>query len=280
MLLKKSIYSYKRGVRLKEDRLHNKVIVITGGSSGIGVQLAKDVAKLGARPVLIARSKDKLEEAKRVIFEQYGVEASVYSVDVSNIEAVEATFQEIIDTFGHVDVLVNNAGYAVFDTFIDASVEDVKGMFDVNVFGLVACTKAVLPSMLRENRGHIINIASQAGKLATPKSSIYSATKHAVLAITNSLRMELSETNIFITAVNPGPIKTPFFERADVTGNYTKNVAKFMLEPEFVSGKIIELMERPKRELNLPLWMGLGTKFYQLFPGLVERIAGKRLNQK
>lgn len=260
--------------------MKNKVVVITGASSGIGYVFAMDVAKAGGIPVLLARSTDKLQKLSSDILTTTGVEAPFYSVDVTDHALVETTFKQIFEKFTKVDVLINNAGYAIFDRFIDAKVEDIEGMFQVNVFGLIACSKAVLPVMLKENNGHIINIASQAGKLATPKSSVYSATKHAVLAITNSLRMELTGTNIFVSAVNPGPIKTPFFERADVTGNYAKNVEKFMLEPEFVSRKLIELINHPKREVNLPGWMGIGTKLYQLFPSVVEKLAGKKLNQK
>jgi uncharacterized protein len=262
------------------NQLKNKIIVITGASSGIGLTLAMDVAKKGGMPVLLARSTDKLQKASEEILKTTGVEAPFFTLDVGDNEAVVTVFAQILENYHKIDVLINNAGYAIFDTFLDAKLEDIKGMFDVNVFGLIACTKAVLPAMLKENKGQIINIASQAGKLATPKSSVYSATKHAVLAITNSLRMELVETNIVVSAVNPGPIKTPFFERADVTGNYTKNVEKFMLEPTFVSEKILQLIAKPKRELNLPGWMGIGTTVYLLFPGLVEKFAGKKLNQK
>ncbi|OIJ12707.1 oxidoreductase [Anaerobacillus alkalilacustris] len=260
--------------------LHNKIVVITGASSGIGLNLAMDVAKRGAVPVLIARSTEKLETASKEIYQQTGIEPPYYTLDVSQNDAIKKTFAQVVEKHNKIDVLINNAGYAVFDKFIDAKLDDIKGMFDVNVFGVIACTQAVLPSMLERNEGHIINVASIAGKLATPKSSVYSATKHAVLAITNSVRMELKDTNIFVTAVNPGPIKTAFFDRADATGNYTKNVEKLMLEASYVSEKIIQLIERPKREIHLPGWMGLATRFYQVFPGLVEKVAGKKLNQK
>ena len=98
--------------------------------------------------------------------------------------------------------------------------------------------------MLKENKGHIINIASQAGKLATPKSSGYSASKHAVLGFTNSLRMELAKTDIYVTAVNPGPIQTNFFSIADQSGNYEKSAEK-----------TVNIIGKPKREVNLPKWM-------------------------
>ncbi len=260
--------------------LHNKIVVITGASSGIGMTLAIDVAKRGGTPILLARSSERLQLVREEILKTTGISAPYYPVDVSDNDAVVTTFAQIFESYAKVDVLINNAGYAIFAPLATTKLEDIQGMFAVNVFGLIACTQAVLPAMLKENKGHIINIASQAGKLATPKSSVYCATKHAVLAITNSLRMELAGTNIFVSAVNPGPIKTRFFERADATGNYAKNVEKFMLEPEFVSEKIIQLIERPKREINLPIWMGWGTIIYQLFPSLVEKLAGKKLSQK
>ncbi|MCT8138759.1 SDR family oxidoreductase [Anaerobacillus sp. CMMVII] len=260
--------------------LHNKIIVITGASSGIGLRLAIDVAQKGGIPVLLARSTEKLQSASAEILKTTGIRAPYFTLDVSNHAMVSQTFHDILKNHQKIDVLINNAGFAIFDTFLDSKVADIEEMFAVNVFGVITCTKAVLPAMLKENQGHIINIASQAGKLATPKSSVYSATKHAVLAITNSLRMELINTNIFVSAVNPGPIKTPFFDRADSSGNYAKNVEKFMLEPSYVSEKILQLIDKPKREINLPGWMGLGTTIYQLFPSLVEKIAGKKLNQK
>lgn len=264
----------------RNNNLNQKIIVITGASSGIGLMLALDVAKKGATPILLARSTEKLKQAKADILRKTGIEAAYFTVDVSDSKLVAEIFTRILEKYLKVDVLINNAGYAIFDSFLDAKAVDIKGMFAVNVFGLIACTKAVLPGMIERNEGHIINIASQAGKLATPKSSVYAATKHAVLAITNSTRMELIDTNLVISAVNPGPIKTPFFDRADATGTYLKKVEKFMMEPGFVSAKIIQLIERPRREINLPGWMGLGTTFYQLFPGLFEKLAGKKLNQK
>jgi short-subunit dehydrogenase len=153
-------------------------------------------------------------------------------------------------------------------------------MIDVNVVGLIACSKQIIPHFIKNGRGHIINVASLAGKLATPKASVYAATKHAVLGFTNALRMELMDKNIFVTAVNPGPIRTNFFNIADKEGVYAKNMERMMLDPNDVAKAIINCIERPKRELNLPFWMGWGAKLYQLSPTLFELIAGKNLRMK
>ncbi len=263
-----------------KNHLAKQNIVITGASSGIGALLAKKVAEQGARPILIARSEEKLQTICQAIYEETKVDCKFYKLDVSDFTEVETVFQTILSEVGPVDILVNNAGFGIFVSFSDANFNEIVDMFDVNVLGLLACTKAVRPSMLENNRGHIINIASQAGKIATPKSSVYSATKHAVLGFTNSLRLELANTNIHISAVNPGPIATNFFERADKSGNYVKNVEKFMLDADEVATKIVQLMIKPKRELNLPFWMNYGSVLFHLFPNLFEKIASKFMNMK
>lgn len=183
-------------------------MIITGASGGIGAQMAVLCAERGANLVLLARSLDKLQELQADLRKRFSVDVHVHKLDVSDTDEVSAVFSEIIARFDYIDVLVNNAGFGVFREAHEAKVEEIKGMFDVNVVGLMACTSMVLPVMRKQRSGHIINIASQAGKMATPKSSVYSATKHAVLGYTNSLRMELADSNVFVTAVNPGPIET------------------------------------------------------------------------
>ncbi|MGF9963051.1 SDR family oxidoreductase [Bacillus rhizoplanae] len=261
-------------------RLQDKVIVITGASSGIGEELAMQAAEQGATPVLIARTEEKLRALKQKIESTYRTPCHYYVLDVSNEEEVELVFTKVLQDIGRIDILVNNAGFGVFKTFTDASVQEVKDMFDVNVFGLVACTKAVLPYMMRRNSGHIVNIASLAGKIATPKSSAYAATKHAVLGFTNSLRMELANTNITVTAINPGPIDTNFHTIADQSGTYIKSVERYILKPNYVARQIVKAIEMKKREVNLPKWMNLGPIIFSLFPGLFERVAGKSLSKK
>ncbi|RFB17076.1 SDR family oxidoreductase [Bacillus sp. HNG] len=262
------------------SRLKGKTIVITGASSGIGEKIAYLVAEQGATPVLLARSYDQLEKIAQNIREKYKIDSLLYKLDVRDTENVKEVFDDILHHVKTVDVLVNNAGFGVFANVVDAKIEQMKAMFEVNVFGLISCTKMVLSTMIEQNSGHIINIASQAGKIATPKSSVYSASKHAVLGFTNSLRMELSSTNIHVTAVNPGPIRTRFFDIADESGTYAKNVNRFMLDPDVVASKIVNAMLTPKREINLPGWMNAGSVFYTLFPRLVEKVGGKAFFKK
>ncbi|MBU9724059.1 MULTISPECIES: SDR family NAD(P)-dependent oxidoreductase [Bacillaceae] len=260
--------------------LESKYIAITGASSGIGRDMAIEVAKRRGTPILLARSYEKLEKLAEEIEQSTNQRPHFYTLDVTNEDEVREVFEKIYKSVGTIDVLINNAGFAIFDYVHEATVDEVKSMFDVNVFGAIACTKLVLPHMIKNGKGHVIFVASQAGKLATPKSSGYSATKHAVLGFANSLRMELADRDIKVSTVNPGPIKTPFFDLADKSGEYQKNVARYMLQSDFVAKKTVDLIERPKRELNLPTWMNVGTKLYQLFPGLIEAVAGKQFRKK
>lgn len=260
--------------------IHGKTVLITGASGGIGEKIAYKSAEIGANLILVARRVDILSKTKRVLEQTYGVKVSIYPVDIGNMNEVQHVFQQILKEVGTIDVLINNAGFGIFEEFIETELEDIVQMFRVNVFGLMACTKAVLPTMIQQNSGHIINIASQAGKLATAKSTGYAASKHAVLGFTNSLRMELRKTNIKISAVNPGPIETNFFTIADKSGNYVKSVKKYMLQSDVVAEKIVKLMIHPKRELNLPKWMNMGSNVYNLFPNLADKLVGNLLNKK
>lgn len=260
--------------------LKNKHVVITGASSGVGEKLAYEVTKNGGIPILIARSLEKLAQIAKTIETNYGIQAKYYSLDVVDTYAVKQVFNRIYEEVGNIDILVNNAGYGIFDSVIDADLNDIRGMLEVNVIGVVACTKAVLPQMLEKNAGHIIVVASQAGKMATPKSGGYAASKHAVLGFTNSLRMELAGTNVRVSAVNPGPIETAFFDRADKTGNYVNSVKKYILSSDEVAQKMVDLMKKPKRELNLPVYLNWGSTLYNLFPNLADKFARKLFDKK
>ncbi|WP_170008740.1 SDR family NAD(P)-dependent oxidoreductase [Bacillus fonticola] len=259
------------------EKLHGKLVAITGASSGIGAAVAERCAASGASVVLLARSEDKLQELVEHIQKEVEAKGTItaFALDVQNRNQVESVFTRIARELSPVDVLVNNAGYGVFDEFVHADLEDADGMFQTNVLGLMSCTKQVVPAMRHKGAGHIINVASQAGKLATPKSSVYSASKHAVLGFTNSLRMEMARDGIYVTSVNPGPVATNFFSIADESGTYLQNIKQFMLSTEVVADAIVQCMFTRKREINLPRWMNMGSILYALSPSLVEFL-GKR----
>jgi short-subunit dehydrogenase len=253
-----------------------KRVLITGAASGIGALTAQMLSEKGAIPILTARNETKLKEVTDSLKGKFGS----YRMDVTNGDEVADTVRQAVETFGGIDVLINNAGYGLFEPFLDAPLDHFQAMMDTNYMGLVRCTKAVLPHLMKAGGGQIVNIASIAGKIGTPKSTGYTASKHAVLGFTNALRAELAGTGIVVSAVNPGPIDTPFFEKADPSGSYVNNVRWFMMPPERVARTIVRVIERKKTEVDLPYSAAAGIKIYQLFPRLVDKIAGKWLNQK
>lgn len=262
------------------ESLKGKNIVITGASGGIGAEVAKLCAAHGANLILLARNMDKLQKVQHDLERHYHAKVDIFQLDVSDTDKIKEIFTQIFEKIQHVDILVNNAGFGIFRAAHETTIEEIKGMFSVNVVGLMACTSMVLPAMRKRRSGHIINIASQAGKIATPKSSVYSATKHAVLGYTNALRMELVDDNVYVTAVNPGPIATNFFTIADEKGTYVQNVQRFILQPEYVAKKIVNAMHTRPREVNMPRWMNMGSVIHTLFPSLFERIGKRAFNQK
>lgn len=256
--------------------LKDTIVVITGASSGIGAEMAVLFARHGAVPVLMARSLDKLNETAARI----SGEKAVIKLDVTSTEQVFLAMEQVLECYGRIDILINNAGFAIFETCIDAPLKHYEEMMEVNYMGLVRCTKAVLPHMLRVGSGHIVNIASIAGKIGSTKASAYSAAKHAVLGFTNCIRQELMGTGVRVTAVNPGPIDTPFFKRADPTGYYYNNVKWFMLKPERVAEEVYDAIVRNKIEKNIPFMANMGVKLFQLFPAVFNKIAHNLLNKK
>ncbi|SDG94382.1 hypothetical protein SAMN05192534_10194 [Alteribacillus persepolensis] len=255
-------------------------IVITGASSGIGESLARMAATQGHYPVLMARSKKHLQRIQRDIQADGGA-CSIYVCDVTDEQQVKQTAASIMDDVKKVDILINNAGLGRFMLTEETTAEDAKAMVDVNILGLFYVVKAVLPFMKAKKQGHIINIGSQAGRLATPKSSMYAATKHALIGFSNALRLETEPDGIFVSTVNPGPVKTSFFQKADPSGRYEKSIKRFAMETDDVAKQVWDAaIEKRKREVNIPKWMAAVSKLHAMFPGLIETLGKRQFYKK
>jgi uncharacterized protein len=258
--------------------LKGKKIVITGASSGLGLMTAIKLVQQGAQVAITGRNESKLRAAMQSI--PNAARISSYVLDVTDAAAAASTLDRIWREMNGVDVLVNNAGFGYFERFVDAPLEHFEQMMDTNYMGSVRCTKAVLPHMLSRRSGQIVNVASIAGKLGTPKSTGYSASKHALLGFTNALRQELRGTGVIVSAVNPGPFESPFFQTADPGGTYVSSVQSLMMKPDRVADAVVRAIDKRKAEIDLPGWAALGVKLYHLFPRLSDRIAGGMLNKK
>jgi len=204
-------------------RLAGKIAVVTGASSGIGEATALALAAEGAKVVLIARRADRLEQLAKKISDAGGEALNVVA-DVSDIAQCQKAINEALEKCGAVDILVNNAGVMFLGPVADANVEDWKKMFDVNVLGLMCCTRYVLPGMKERKRGHIINISSVSGKQVTARSSAYSATKFAVGAFSDGLRQEVHKDKIRVTVIEPGAVATELTDH--ITHAATKDAVR------------------------------------------------------
>ncbi|GGO02779.1 SDR family NAD(P)-dependent oxidoreductase [Saccharibacillus kuerlensis] len=256
--------------------LTNKIVFITGASSGIGALAARLASERGAVPILAARSEAKLRRAAEAVPGPHGI----CPLDVGSEESVEAAVLKVIEEYGRIDILINNAGYGRFETAEEMDLADYEGIMNVNYLGVVRCTKAVLPHMRRNGSGQIVTVASMAGKFATAKSAGYAASKHAVLGFMNSLRQELHGSGIAVSSINPGPIDTPFFETADPGGSYIQNVSRFILPPEKVAREMVRIMETRRDEIDLPRYLGIVIRLYGLMPRTADKLARRFLNLK
>lgn len=261
---------------VKRRPLAEKIVLITGASSGIGAAAARMFTDRGSVVIACGRSVERLQELQH----QLGERCVIRQLDVRDASAVQETMDELVKAYGRIDILVNNAGYGKFEYLEKMSLDEIDDMMDTNYMGVVRCTKAVLPYMRRAGSGHIINIASIAGKVPTAKSAAYTASKHAVHGFTHALRYELRGTGIAVSAVNPGPVATRFFDIADPSGEYLKNVKDFTITPETVARAIISLAEKPRMEIDVPRYLGIGAQMYRGMPRLLDRILFHVTNRK
>lgn len=191
--------------------LKNKIIFITGASSGIGAACAKQFAKLGASLLLCARRIDKLNELAQQLRSEQDIDIYTFQLDVRKYDDVTEAFNTLPAKWKNIDVLLNNAGLAAgLDSLQEGLVQDWEEMIDTNFKGLLYVTRQILPHMIEKNAGHIINIGSIAGHYVYPKGAVYCATKYAVNALSNGLRMDLFGTKIRVSTIDPGAVETNF----------------------------------------------------------------------
>lgn len=192
--------------------LKNKVAIITGASSGIGYATALTLSKAGIRVAVGARRTERLQELEKQIIKNNG-EILVQKTDVTRKSDCDSLVNTIVEKWGKVDILINNAGLMPLSYFKNGKVEEWEQMIDVNIKGVLYCTSAVVPYMLEKKSGHIINISSVAGRIVFAGGSVYCATKHAIAALSEGLRKELSPTyNIRVTCIEPGAVETELLE--------------------------------------------------------------------
>lgn len=228
-------------------KLNESVTIITGASSGIGAATALKLARAGTRIVLVSRADDKIEKVKKQI-EGEGGKAEIFVADVTDINQMKAMVDFAVDKFGRVDNLVNNAGLMLFSQWKDVVIDEWNAMIDTNIKGYLNTIAAVLPKMLEQKSGHILNMGSVAGINIGVGAGIYHGTKFFVRAITESLRKEVSvHKGIKISLISPGVINTGWADK--VTNKEGAEIAaelnKQAIEPDDIANAVLFAFDQP-----------------------------------
>lgn len=259
--------------------LKDKVVIITGASSGIGKETALLFAQHGAHVVVAARSRDKLVELKKQI-EADGGKCSVIPTDVSRQDEVKNLIQETQKTFKKIDILINNAGQGYFEYAGKTPIEDYRKIMEVNFYGPVFACKEVIPIMEQQKEGAIINVSSVAGKRSFERMSAYCASKAALVGFTESLYYELVDKGIKVVCICPPAIDTPFFDNAGYHDFRETHKGLSLLPPQQVAKTILKALHSKKREVVISARAKVINTIHAVSPELMEGITkvltGKR----
>ncbi len=250
-------------------RIANKVVVITGASSGFGERIARMCVAHGAHVVLAARSADTLEQLASELGPQ---RALAVPTDVTCDADVQRLVAAAHARFGHADVLVNNAGFGIMDRIVDASLDDLQAMMDVNVYGAVRCAKAFLPHMLARRSGQIVNMASQAGLVATINMGFYTTTKFALVGWSRTLMLELYGTGVRCALICPGVALTDFMRHANLN-KYARATHFTTTNADAVAGAVVTAIRRGTHgEVVVPRRGRMFAVVSAMFPGLARGV--------
>ncbi|BBM86784.1 SDR family NAD(P)-dependent oxidoreductase [Candidatus Uabimicrobium amorphum] len=260
-------------------KLKDKIAIITGAASGIGYAVAKEMAKEGATIIVADINFEQAQKAAQNINE-YG-KAFAHSVDVRDAEAVKKLVDDVAEQHGRIDYMFNNAGIAIMGEMMEMSLEQWNRLFDINVRGVIYGTHAACNVMKKQGFGHIVNTASLAGIIPSPNLGAYSGTKHAVLGICKSLRIEAREFGIKVSAICPGVIDTPMVTDSEMINEEQLAVSReeirenIQLTPYPVEKAARVIVKGVKKNKGIILITGhahILSRLYRFFPGLSELI--------
>jgi NAD(P)-dependent dehydrogenase (short-subunit alcohol dehydrogenase family) len=250
------------------------VAVVTGGNSGIGAAVARELGARGWHCVLIARDEERLRSVAAEVDGEYEV------CDVGERQAIDRAAARVTERHPAVSLLVNNAGLAGRELggrgrrgFLDADPDQLERLFRVNFLGAVWCLRAFMPALRAGRPSHVVNVASVAGTVAVPPGP-YSASKHALLAFSRALAATLPREGIQVHTVNPGFVETPGFPQRGVLGS--RVLERAVVGPEYVARRIVRAVERGRREIFVPWWYRVPAWAQSLAPGLVSRALARR----
>ena len=255
----------------------NKTVWITGASSGIGQELAIQLANLGANIILSARSVDKLEQLKTKLAKG---DHRVIALDLAQPEQVLQHVKSTINEIGQLDILINNGGVSQRSLFLENDFSVYRQLMEVNYFGLVALTKAVLPSMVEQGGGSIVSISSVAGKVGSKFRTGYSGSKYAVVGFMDCLRAEVADKNIHCLTICPGSIKTAIAHNSlnehGVAQNKPEQSIENGMNVSLAANKMIQAIAKQKDEVVVGQGLsGWAPTIKRFFPGIFNRLTAK-----
>ncbi|PYT00783.1 MAG: acetoin dehydrogenase [Acidobacteria bacterium] len=269
----------------------DSVAVITGAASGIGQALAIRMAKDGVAGIAISDVNEIGLKETATTVEEFGVPVSTHVFDVSNLDAVKQFADDVLAKHGRVTHLINNAGVGVIGNFEHISLEDFEWLMGINFWGVVYCTKVFLPTLLKEKSAHIVNVSSVFGLIAPAEQTAYTSSKFAVRGFTESLRHELSETNVSVSCVHPGGIKTNIVRNSrvglDTPEEWKQQGVRFFDKVAKTSAEeAAEVIVRGIKDRDPRILIGKDARaismFSRLFPkrylSVIERLAGHKMS--
>ena len=258
------------------SRLENKVVWLTGGSSGIGEALAYELARKGAKLILSARRKNELERVKGNCPAHAQAMVRILPLDLEKADTLKLSAEAAIQIFGHVDILINNGGIGQRSLVINTSLDVDRRIMEVNYFGAISLTKYLLPHFVQRKQGHFVNISSVTGKFGTAYRSGYAASKHALHGFFDAVRAEHYKDNIRVTMICPGFVRTPITLSAltaDGTPLNKMDEAQFKGKPaDWCARKIVSAIERNKEEVYLGGREVFAVYAKRFFPALFSKV--------
>jgi uncharacterized protein len=251
--------------------LNNKVVLVTGASGGIGEVIARRLAREGARVLVAARSRDRLDRIAESI-RAGGGEAYPFTVDLLDEKSREVLLDRVYAAFGTIDVLVNNAGFGWYGYGYDMELNDSSDMVDLNVKAVVHLTLTVLKRMKERKSGHIINMGSIAGSLPIQGIALYGASKAFVENFSEALFREMRGSGVHVSVIKPGAVRTEFFKQAEARTHGSKMPALRGMDPERIASKVVGLLNKPRKVIVIPKILGVLPFVDWLFGWVIDLI--------
>ncbi len=262
--------------------MKDKVVIVTGASSGIGLAIAKEIAGRGAKVVMAARSEDKLKKIESELRNK-GLEAYAVRTDVRNKDDCRNLIEKTVEKYGKINILINNAGISMRALFANVEVEVLRQLMEVNFWGTVYCSKYALPYLLK-SKGSLVGVSSLAGFQGLPGRTGYSASKFALHGLLETIRVENLKNGLHVMILTAGFTKSEIRKRAlNKNGEpqgYTPRDEEKHMEPEKVAQAMIKALRKKKRHKIMTLEGQLLALFQRIIPTVCDRIAYRRLSRE